>query len=201
MKLIILGFESANPVGFEASWIPSLTISREIEYNDRVARLHGYDIRVPLDVAWAGFRTTISWQAGKQTSKRSKAGKLATRDWNVSRPFEPCPPPNPSSSFFLSPLPPLSSALWPLPPASPPLSFSSLFVQRRARWAWRAEGSVCVRGKRERERKFVRGCRARERGTEKDESFASDRINSTGWLIAFRAIRRLRNLHSLLDNF
>lgn len=55
-------------------------------------------VTMQFDVAWVGFRTTISWQTGKQTSERSKAGKLATRDWNVSRPFESCPPPHFSST-------------------------------------------------------------------------------------------------------
>ena len=81
---------------------------RKIDYNDRVARLHGYDVRVPFDVAWAGFRTTVSWQVGKQTCERSKAGKLAMRDWNVSRPFEPFPTFPPLSAPTL--LPPRSSA-------------------------------------------------------------------------------------------
>lgn len=92
---------------------------RKIDYNDRVARLHGYDVRVPFDVAWAGFRTTVSWQVGKQTSERSKAGKLAMRDWNVSRPFEPCSPPHLSTTLRPHPASPfVAPCLYILAPAS-----------------------------------------------------------------------------------
>lgn len=104
---------------------------RKIDYNDRVARLHGYNVRVPFDVAWAGFRTTVSWQVGKQTSERSKAGKLAMRDWNVSRPFEPCSPPHLSTTLRPHPASPSwlrVSIYWPLPVTSSSLFYVLLYL-------------------------------------------------------------------------
>lgn len=83
-------------------------------------------VRVPLGVAWAGFRT-VTWQAasrqasegtGRQAGRQARqASRLATRDWNVSRPLESafsCSPP----PLLLSPLSAFRPAVGPIGPAS-----------------------------------------------------------------------------------
>lgn len=83
-------------------------------------------VRVPLGVAWAGFRT-VTWQAasrqasegtGRQAGRQARqASRLATRDWNVSRPLESalsCSPP----PLLLSPLSAFRPAVGPIGPTS-----------------------------------------------------------------------------------